>query len=499
MSEQSFSGQGRIGIQAERESYALAPAGGATITVLLRNQGLEDDRFALVIAGIPAAWLPSPMPVVALSPGEVKRIEVSLTTPPLADKAIGEIPITIRASSQRYPGQSSEVKVGLITGATGGIAKFNAELTPKTIRAGQNAQVSVTNEGDRRDSFTISWQSRENSLAFLLWQSRGGKGVFKETEKHVLDVDAGEQASVRFRAGLRQRPLLGGTTHTPFQIQVNSSSGDTATQDGEVKDQAAIPLWVLPVALILCAALIFLGIFLFNQSREQGATAATQTAEAATVVAGRLEQTIAALGTHSAQLTAGFPTDTQEPTSTVTPTEIPTETPIPTHTLTPTDTPVPTETPTTGPTEILTETPTEEQTPTERPGAELLGKTWVLEAILANLDDQDLTEALPDVTVDLIFNENDSFNGNGGCNPYAGGYVTDGMQINFENLAATKTVCGEPEGIMEQEASYLGWLELAEEYHINPSGKLEIILYVFDNNQRIGKILLVYHEQDDVS
>ena len=208
--------------------------------------------------------------------------------------------------------------------------------------------------------------------------------------------------------------------------------------------------------------------------------------------------------THHAQLTAGVPTNTPEPTATITPTEVPTDTPEPTSTEVPTETPTDTPEPTT--TEIPTEVPTEEPpatevppepVPTEAPGSDLLNMSWVLDEYLADIDDEQLTETIPDISLDLIFDEDGKFYGSAGCNTYSGRYVTDGTQIVFADFSVGLQICELPEGIMDQEALYLDLLERAEEYRINADEQqLELLIYVLNaDNEREEKIILVYEGQ----
>jgi heat shock protein HslJ len=119
----------------------------------------------------------------------------------------------------------------------------------------------------------------------------------------------------------------------------------------------------------------------------------------------------------------------------------------------------------------------------------------VLEAYLADLDDLELSQPLPDAPVDLAFNEGATFGGNAGCNTYSGFFQTDGEEITFENIVATEIFCEEPGGIMDQEAIFLEHLEDAEGYRITEDGRLEIILDRLENNQQVEKILLVFFEQ----
>jgi ABC-type amino acid transport substrate-binding protein/heat shock protein HslJ len=176
-------------------------------------------------------------------------------------------------------------------------------------------------------------------------------------------------------------------------------------------------------------------------------------------------------------------TPTVTPQATATPTE-----PLPTATITPPP-PTATEVP---PIPTLTEVPPT-PTATEKPGSDLREKTWVLVSYLANIDDEELTEVIPDTQIDLAFDEEDTYAGNAGCNTYSGRYVTDGEKILLTAGPMTRLICEQPPGVMEQETIYINLLQQVEEYRFNEDDQLEFIRFVLDeNNQREEKILLVF-------
>jgi hypothetical protein len=182
-----------------------------------------------------------------------------------------------------------------------------------------------------------------------------------------------------------------------------------------------------------------------------------------------------------------------EATATVTPqaTATPTfEPPEPTETEVPPE-PTATEVP---PEPTATEVPPE-PTPTEKPGSDLRDKTWVVAGYLADLEDEELTEPIPDTKIELVFDEEDNYTGNAGCNTYNGRYVTDGVKIILTQVGLTQIICQEPEGIMDQEMIYISLLERVEEYRFNEDEQLEFIMYVInENNQREEKILLAFDD-----
>ena len=167
----------------------------------------------------------------------------------------------------------------------------------------------------------------------------------------------------------------------------------------------------------------------------------------------------------------------------------------PTEPHPPTPTPIETEVPTPEPTE--TETPE----PTEEPGADLLEITWVLDSYLFEEEDDELTKVIEDVETLLVFDDSGIVTGFGGCNDFSGGYLTNGVDIIFEELRTTLMFCEEPEGAMNQEEKLFEWLKRVEEYRIvldeQEHKLLEMFITVMEEDQQIEKVLLVFYDQQD--
>jgi len=972
MSENPFENQGRVSIRLDKTEYTVAPSGNTTITITLRNQGLEDDNFALGVGGVPASWISASQPVVSLAPGEEKEAELIIQAPALGETETGERSLVIRAASKGQPDQYSQVKVKLtiktetvlsrvavdmdstqflaaprqqyhvyieltnnglaaetlrlyidgiptgwvstpspvselepgeekeipvtisppraseslagdntitlrlvsqqnpdqaviqeVTLTIGSYTNFQSELQPDPpLAAQQNAQINVSNEGNVSETFQIDWQSEDDILVFELWQQEEEEVVFKEVETHELRVEPGKQETTHFRAGLRKRPFIGVSKLYPFQVLLRSSGDDVITHDSEVKDRGLIPIWVIPLVLVLCVVLACIGVFIYNwlqddappvdeddswaRVQEAGVLRVATSADyppfsyynddfvidgfdtalirdigivlgvktevsdyafeglASALRVGQEDVAIAALSINpereeqfdfsniyyigedgilaqtdsdigmitnpsqmagqrvgvqrltvyetwaqdvlvsggiisqdqlltyakpehavddlkqdrldlvimdlqpaTAALSLGglklagqglnqqrfaialpqgsdalkakineallymqnegrvdqlvqhylglnpediIPPPTPEPTPEFTETPLPTATedsntptptpcidamefvadlnyddqdltnfpkvdpeeafqkgwrlknsgscpwtgsyylkyshgsdpaaqmggqptsikgevkpgeeydmyvdlvaPLepdeyvgywqmhnadnkpfgqtiwvavevrnlnpetPTATVTPQITPTPTEGPPPEPTatdmppdptatdmppeptatdELPEPTATEEIEPTatEEPGEDLRGTTWVMEGYLVNIEDEQLTDPIPDVDVQLIFNEGGTIEGNGGCNTFNGDYVTDGTQLTLENIVTSRTTCDQPAGIMEQETAFLALLEDVEEYRFNEDEKLELVREVIENEQTVVKVILLFYD-----
>lgn len=80
--------------------------------------------------------------------------------------------------------------------------------------------------------------------------------------------------------------------------------------------------------------------------------------------------------------------------------------------------------------------------------------------------------AVTDVKVTAVFKDG-QVSGTGGCNSYGGKYEVSGDRIQISEIVSTLMACS-GEGVMDQEASFLGNLEKAESFKLS-EGKLEIV------------------------
>lgn len=96
----------------------------------------------------------------------------------------------------------------------------------------------------------------------------------------------------------------------------------------------------------------------------------------------------------------------------------------------------------------------------------LEGVTWELTAINGN-------EPIEGTRPTLQFG-NGQVSGNAGCNSFGGEYEIQGDKIGFGALVQTEMFCMEPEGVMDQESTYLGMLGNAVTFEVG-GGVLTIV------------------------
>lgn len=91
---------------------------------------------------------------------------------------------------------------------------------------------------------------------------------------------------------------------------------------------------------------------------------------------------------------------------------------------------------------------------------------------------------LPGTEVTARFGTDGSLSGSGGCNNYNGGFMAFDQTLRMTSITSSQALCSQPEGIMEQENTFLSLLNRASKMKIS-AGQLE----VFDGS---GNRILVF-------
>jgi heat shock protein HslJ len=94
----------------------------------------------------------------------------------------------------------------------------------------------------------------------------------------------------------------------------------------------------------------------------------------------------------------------------------------------------------------------------------LIGTAWTLVEI--RNETGDLVPVLAGTCVTAAFSSDGRVSGSAGCNRYFAGYTTSEDRIAITNAGSTRMYCHEPEGVMIQEARFLGHLTASTGYRI---------------------------------
>jgi hypothetical protein len=245
MTEAPYGGQAQIEIGVAAAEFPAAPGSTTTIPVLLSNRGTAEDVVTLTVGGIPGEWLATPPAFITLGPGQQQQVALAIQPPSTLQSRAGQYPIQIGANSQATGGQVAMAACTLTVGAQTG---FSSAMHPQRLAAGKPGQVTVENQGNVEEAFTLTWRGDNDDLLF-------NPGPTQE-----LRVPAGGRAAAEFRAKPRSRPLFGGQTSHPFTAHVESPEQQTQSLSGTVVSQGLLPGWLLTAGLIVILVGLCLGV-----------------------------------------------------------------------------------------------------------------------------------------------------------------------------------------------------------------------------------------------
>lgn len=261
------SSAGLVAVSVTPENLSVEPGGSVTATVSLLNQSPNVDHFVLLLTGIPNTWIASLPPSVHLMPGEQKETVITLLVPRSPESRAGQYPLTLKVNSQRDPTQFVTVKLSLRVAP---YSQYKAELQPLRLRAGRPGHLTIFNQGNSPENFTVQFKDAANELTFRPPQLQ-------------VQVAAGSSATTEYSAQPRQRKFLGGETNHAFNAQVSPPKGEPQTLQAEIRSRGLIPIWVPPLLIMLCVGL--LGAAVWFSGQRQSASQATQSADHATQTA----------------------------------------------------------------------------------------------------------------------------------------------------------------------------------------------------------------------
>ena len=234
----SSSATGPVGVFIETAQLKVTPGSSVAIPLIVLNQGQVVDSFELSVVGVPAEWLPLLPSSIRLLPGGQQEVTLTIQPPKSPQSRAGRYPLTIRVASQDAPDQIAEVKAALTITA---YSQFSSDLRPQRIRARRPAQVTIQNQGNAPETFTLTWEDQADELAF------------QPARAQVL-VPPGQTIATGFRATPRQRRWIGRDKTHAFSAQIRSAAAQPQTHTGEIVSRGLIPVWVLPLVLLLCVS-----------------------------------------------------------------------------------------------------------------------------------------------------------------------------------------------------------------------------------------------------
>jgi Tol biopolymer transport system component len=298
-----------IVMEMENIQFSIAPGSGITIPILLINKGIEEESFSLKVDGLPANWISMTPPITRLTAGEQKDVNLVVRPPRSPHSKAGRYSFKVCVSSRTVIDKKVEMSCILTLAA---FTEFKSQLTPVQFSTDETAGVTVKNQGNVQQGFTLTWQSEEDKLTFQRIQPiqtaeyQGQPAPSGTTEQQelitqpvVVKVPAGESKTVNFRARPKNLPILGGEVQYPFTTTVDTPDKQAQSLNGVLSTRALVPYWAVFILLGIFMAAMCVTIYLISRN-QPGGVGGSQTAVYATTQAFGLTQTISANQTAAA-------------------------------------------------------------------------------------------------------------------------------------------------------------------------------------------------------
>ena len=220
--------------------------------------------------------------------GSQREIHLSIRPPRSPNTRAGRLPATLKVTSRNDPGQTVEIRLAITIAA---FSQFAGELKQQQMIAAETNQVSVYNQGNLPENFSLTWESPTQTLIFEPSQAR-------------LTIPQGQSGNIEFRAALAQPRWFGADQESSYMVHITPTVGPKQTLQGQLTSRNVLPTWIwvgLGSLLVVtaCITIILLGLLLSNgDSSGLGSKDSTGTAQA-------IYAAVAATETAAAAINAG--------------------------------------------------------------------------------------------------------------------------------------------------------------------------------------------------
>lgn len=265
---------GQVEVFVEPNQFLVAPGHTTTATLTLINGHSQTDTFRISVEGVHPSWVLDMPRVMELSARHQQTITLTFQPPLSSQTRAGRYRLTIKVVGQKTPDRIIEVTRTLTISA---YSRYKTTLWPESIKAGSRGQVTIENQGNTPQAFTVSFVAEGDAL------------TFDPPEGHI-QIAEGQSSIIEFKTDVRRPRFVGSSVTHSFIAQVSSSDGNIQRQQGSVASSGFIPIWALSIILFICLVAVVAGSFAvgIQNSRIRDATVtaiAILTAPAATETA----------------------------------------------------------------------------------------------------------------------------------------------------------------------------------------------------------------------
>ncbi|MFO7540963.1 MAG: protein kinase [Chloroflexota bacterium] len=230
---------GQLGVMVDPTNAEVAPGGRSEVQVELSNQGTMVDHFELRVSGLPTEWVTLPAEPVQLMPGGRSLLVLTVHPPRNSSARAGRGAYQLFVYSASTRKQVARID-GSVTVAP--FTGFSFDARPTRLVNEGVCRISLRNEGNSPAVFAVSG-------------SDPGEVVRFHGEQSAVTVPPGQSIELPLKVQPQTRPFIGKTETHPFQVQVQTRTGESQQKQGVLEVRPRFPTWMMaliPVLILLC-------------------------------------------------------------------------------------------------------------------------------------------------------------------------------------------------------------------------------------------------------
>ena len=260
---QALSAKGLLSVILQPANAAVIPGMQADIQLEASSYAMSADTFNIGVDGIPASWISLTDESVQLLPNARRFVTLSIQPPNDSTATAGRHTYRVTIRSLSDPAEVASIS-GTLTVQP--FERFSIDMRPTQLRSGGTCRVLVRNESNAEVAYSVLGRDVSEKIQF-------------DQDQSTLLLAPNRRGTIDLRLEAKERPFLGAGKSLPFEVRVASASGEQQVLTGQVTAPPIVPIWLIPLFLlllvVLCVAGVTLGNFIIGRNAE-----ATQTAQA---------------------------------------------------------------------------------------------------------------------------------------------------------------------------------------------------------------------------
>ena len=201
---------GRVALVANPTEVVVEPGSTERLALQMLNQGVSADHYAVVVSGIPEAWVTVPDRPVALQPGRQESAEIAFHPPRTSASTAGSHPFQIEVRVPQMNQAAVVAPIAVLNGRliVSAFVQYSAELRPAHLTDGESCRLTVRSEGNVPLTVAVSGRDPLEAIDFTI-------------PAPDMTVAPGARETVALTPTARHRPLVGAQRQLPFTVHVS--------------------------------------------------------------------------------------------------------------------------------------------------------------------------------------------------------------------------------------------------------------------------------------